>query len=567
MFAEEEWNDTASAGSLTQCANTDKDSIKEKVTVTAKAGKMKSLLRTLQTLGSARPAPDWSSCSAPKDSDSEAEKEAPTSQPKKKKKRIKKRKRGLLAKSQTEGGDGANPAGDDIPEVAKKQKLSPQVKASKKNSIKSVTVEQMEGAQMDKETSSSIEKALSRKQWKNRMKNKRKCKNKYQDKNHPLQVSTSETGQGRTGPVKGSDKEDTSSEPKQIEPCETNQAKSKMSRKAEIKRKKQAAKKSSSSIPPSNTDEVVPIESLTVTSNITNDDLNENLVEPPEKAEPLKPSDKRKQKERQMRADKLRHILDSHRSDAKAKSAEDGEESTQKETDEEDKVKGEGQPLDRSAALRSKMEKRLEAARFRYINEVLYTTSSSEAKRMFKQDPKAFEVYHLGFTTQVQHWPENPVDAIISFIHQKPASLVVADFGCGDCKIARSVKNKVHSFDLAPTCDLVTVCDMANVPLEDSSVHIAVFCLSLMGTNLSDFLAEANRVLFMSGVLKIAEVASRFENVRGFVGALSSLGFKLTSKDTNNNYFYLFEFVKVAHTPENTKKAGLALRPCVYKKR
>lgn len=103
---------------------------------------------------------------------------------------------------------------------------------------------------------------------------------------------------------------------------------------------------------------------------------------------------------------------------------------------------------------------------------------------------------------------------------------MVADFGCGDCKIARSVKNKVHSFDLAATCELVTVCDMANVsvyllcmiihvqsvrllleykthllcvqvPLRDATVDIAVFCLSLMGTNLADFLAEANRVLKM----------------------------------------------------------------------
>lgn len=94
---------------------------------------------------------------------------------------------------------------------------------------------------------------------------------------------------------------------------------------------------------------------------------------------------------------------------------------------------------------------------------------------------------------------------------------MVADFGCGDCKIARSVKNKVHSFDLAATCELVTVCDMSKVnvsahtacsvhgcskknlpvqvPLGDASVDIAVFCLSLMGTNLADFLAEANRVL------------------------------------------------------------------------
>lgn len=103
----------------------------------------------------------------------------------------------------------------------------------------------------------------------------------------------------------------------------------------------------------------------------------------------------------------------------------------------------------------------------------------------------------------------------------RPPSLVVADFGCGDCKVARSVKNKVHSFDLVATCELVTVCDMASVsaaypcvqsqsdtvpvggfnaasvqvPLPDASVGIAVFCLSLMGVNLVDFLAEANRVL------------------------------------------------------------------------
>ncbi len=82
----------------------------------------------------------------------------------------------------------------------------------------------------------------------------------------------------------------------------------------------------------------------------------------------------------------------------------------------------------------------------------------------------------------------------------------------------------MHSFDLAPVCDLATPCDMAKVsycsntalicnaaerlkavlfitfsqvPLRDSTVDIAVFCLSLMGTNLGDFLAEANRVLVM----------------------------------------------------------------------
>ncbi|KAG2456398.1 ARFP2 protein, partial [Polypterus senegalus] len=68
------------------------------------------------------------------------------------------------------------------------------------------------------------------------------------------------------------------------------------------------------------------------------------------------------------------------------------------------------------------------------------------------------------------------------------------------------------------------------VPLPDNSVDIVVFCLSLMGTNLCDFLVEANRVLVSNGVLKIAEVASRFNDIRDFITALARLGFKLCTK-------------------------------------
>ena len=44
---------------------------------------------------------------------------------------------------------------------------------------------------------------------------------------------------------------------------------------------------------------------------------------------------------------------------------------------------------------------------------------------------------------------------------------------------------------------------MAHVPLKDASVHVAVFCLSLMGTNLADFLREAHRVLVPGGLVKV----------------------------------------------------------------
>lgn len=62
---------------------------------------------------------------------------------------------------------------------------------------------------------------------------------------------------------------------------------------------------------------------------------------------------------------------------------------------------------------------------------------------------------------------------------------------------------KVFSFDLVSPNPLVTACDMAHVPLKDGSVHLAIFCLSLMGTNLADFLREAHRVLVTGGLIKV----------------------------------------------------------------
>ncbi|KAM9036781.1 ribosomal RNA-processing protein 8 [Sarcophilus harrisii] len=223
--------------------------------------------------------------------------------------------------------------------------------------------------------------------------------------------------------------------------------------------------------------------------------------------------------------------------------------------------------LDRGGMLRAKMKLRLEGARFRFLNEQLYSVTSSAASHIFQEDPEAFELYHRGFQNQIKRWPLKPVDQIVKDLKQQPASLVVADFGCGDCHLASSVRNTVHCFDLAALDPRVTVCDMAQVPLKDESVDIAVFCLSLMGTNLSDFLKEANRVLKPGGLLKIAEVASRFVDMRSFLGALAQLGFKLVSKDLTNSYFYLLNFHKTGPPKAQGPLPGLTLRPCLYKRR
>ena len=62
---------------------------------------------------------------------------------------------------------------------------------------------------------------------------------------------------------------------------------------------------------------------------------------------------------------------------------------------------------------------RLKAARFRFINEQLYSRTGAEAFELFKEDPEAFDVYHKGFQGQVDKWPVNPLDVIIDFVKSK----------------------------------------------------------------------------------------------------------------------------------------------------
>ncbi|KAK7882052.1 hypothetical protein WMY93_028226 [Mugilogobius chulae] len=497
MFLEDEdWNDDRSSVPSPAVAKANEPSSPSKKT---KVVGKKSLLRTLQTLGS---VPEWKSEETHRDSDSDGETAHTEHTKKKRKKKRRKRKHGDAEEERVEGEAEVSE------ESPVKKKSEPQREKSEIYNFKKPK---------DQETpkpADNSDSKLSRKQWRNRIKNKKKSKNKFKPN-----VATEKT-----------EKTDVNGN---INTSKDNQ---------EIKKKSKKRKRKISVEPADSEIEENDKKQATDTDNEIPKQANFEL-----------------NKKTQMKKKKLRRLLQETKAETEV-----GEEP---EVEVGPTAAEAPEPQDPSASLRSRMEQRLDSARFRYINEVLYSSTSREARRMFSQDQEAFWVYHRGYSAQVQRWPHNPVDDIIQFIKQKPASLVVVDFGCGDCKIAKSVKNKVHSYDLVATCELATACDMANVPLKDSSVDIAIFCLSLMGTNLADFLKEANRVLKKGGFLKIAEVSSRFESVRSFVTALANLGFKLQSKDTENTHFYSFDFVKTGPAPENVKKFGLQLKPCVYKKR
>ena len=222
----------------------------------------------------------------------------------------------------------------------------------------------------------------------------------------------------------------------------------------------------------------------------------------------------------------------------------------------------------RQKTLRSRMASKMDGARFRWLNEQLYTTTGEEAKTMFEEDPTLFQVYHQGFATQVSKWPVNPLERVIDYVKSLPSSLVIADFGCGEARLAQSVRNRVHSFDLVAHNKYVTACDMAHVPLERGSVDVCIFCLSLMGTNVPDFIKEARRVIVEDGRLKVCEIVSRLSATDEFVRGVEAYGFKHVSTETFSTMFIDLEFRAVGvNASKKQKGKSLQLKPCGYKRR
>ena len=123
-----------------------------------------------------------------------------------------------------------------------------------------------------------------------------------------------------------------------------------------------------------------------------------------------------------------------------------------------------------------------------------------------------FLQYHIGFRHQVNSWPTNPVDYYISKFSSYSSAIIIADLGCGDAALAKSLLPKgisVISFDLVSDKKFIVEADICKqIPLPgsegDSSgkstgegqiVDVVVCALSLMSTNWVNCLREAWRIL------------------------------------------------------------------------
>lgn len=167
---------------------------------------------------------------------------------------------------------------------------------------------------------------------------------------------------------------------------------------------------------------------------------------------------------------------------------------------------------------------------FTKLNNRWYAAGSDVTHIRLAGNPEEWAHYHTLYKKLRECWPIVPFQEEINWLSERErVDLAVGDFGCGEALIAAAVgaeRHKVHSFDHVAINDKVVACDMAHVPLEKGELDVAIFCLSLMGANFTDYIREARRCLRLDGWLHIWEPLSYFEDVGEFCAQLAKLGFE-----------------------------------------
>lgn len=135
---------------------------------------------------------------------------------------------------------------------------------------------------------------------------------------------------------------------------------------------------------------------------------------------------------------------------------------------------------------------------------------SENMHKEFSDNKESFFRYHALRNQRMEQWDEIPYEYIATKI--KNRNHIIADFGCGENKFKNCLPNKVYSFDHVAFDDSVIACDMKNIPLDDESIDIAMFSLSLWGSNYEDYIKESYRVLNYGGMIYIAEPSKSYDS-------------------------------------------------------
>ena len=164
-------------------------------------------------------------------------------------------------------------------------------------------------------------------------------------------------------------------------------------------------------------------------------------------------------------------------------------------------------------------------------NQKINTEKSITTHQRMLKNSEEWHEYHRNYREERKDWSVIPYEEWIKRIKKKSERLIVADFGCGEAKIAEAVGSRVkYSLDHVAINANVISCDMSNISehIKDNEIDIAIFSLSLMGKNWIDYLKEAKRCLAEGQFLFISEttksLSKRLENLRD---EIEKLGFEI----------------------------------------
>lgn len=220
-------------------------------------------------------------------------------------------------------------------------------------------------------------------------------------------------------------------------------------------------------------------------------------------------------------------------------------------------------PLDQ--LLGADVDRMTPTAKFRRFSELSTvhgawaTTSSVVTHTRLTEDPAEWHRYHALYREARKKWEVVPAYEFARWLNERKRPCVVADMGCGEMLLAERVTadHTILPFDHVAFDARVTACDIADLPLDDASVDIAVLSLALMGKNHPDYLREAHRILPVDGHLWLCEPTSSVGSDVGRLRAVvASYGFELFRVQTRGQ----FTFVRALKSDSDPQGAGLPVK-------
>ena len=181
---------------------------------------------------------------------------------------------------------------------------------------------------------------------------------------------------------------------------------------------------------------------------------------------------------------------------------------------------------------------------FSQLNQKWSITNSKNTFKRLRENKEEWYYYHELYREKRKDWDEIPYIEIAKKI-TKRKDWIVADMGCGENLLSKEIPNKVYGFDYVACEPSVTECDITNVPLEDSSVDVVVYSLSLMGSNYIEYLKEGHRILKPFGLMFICEPYKKVKDkLETYKENLEEIGLNVSNTKSSIKKFVYIDCIK-----------------------